>query len=68
MHTAIIEPEIFEAAQDVLAGAQRSAVRKERTRHPDVLSGLMRCSHCGRKMQASWNNGRTYYRCKFPAE
>ncbi|MDQ1475266.1 MAG: hypothetical protein QOE62_495 [Actinomycetota bacterium] len=26
MHTAIIEPEIFEAAQDVFAGAQRSAV------------------------------------------
>jgi hypothetical protein len=28
----------------------------------------MRCSQCGRKMQASWNNGRAYYRCKFPAE
>src|SRR4051812_28255188 len=28
----------------------------------------MRCSQCGRKMQASWNNGRGYYRCKFPAE
>ncbi len=28
----------------------------------------MRCSQCARKMQASWNNGRAYYRCKFPAE
>ncbi len=28
----------------------------------------MRCSECDRKMQASWNNGRAYYRCKFPAE
>ena len=67
-HTAIIEPETFEAAQDVFAGAQRSAIRKERARHPYVLSGLMRCSQCDRKMQASWNNGRAYYRCKFPAE
>ena len=68
MHTAIIEPETFAAAQDVIAGVQRSARRKERARHPYVLSGLMRCSQCGRKMQASWNNGRAYYRCKFPAE
>ncbi|MBF6554859.1 MAG: recombinase family protein [Acidimicrobiales bacterium] len=67
-HTAIIEPETFEAAQDIFAGAQRSAVRKERTRHPYVLSGLMCCSECDRKMQASWNNGRAYYRCKFPSQ
>ena len=67
-HTAIIEPATFEATQDIFAGAQRSAIRKERTRHPYVLSGLMRCAECDRKMQASWNNGRAYYRCKFPAE
>ena len=67
-HTAIVEPETFEAAQDVFAGAQRSAVRKERTRHPYVLSGLCPLRLCGRKMQASWNNGKPYYRCKFPAE
>jgi site-specific DNA recombinase len=67
-HAAIIEPETFETAQDIFAGAQRSAIRKERTRHPYVLSGLMRCSECDRKMQASWNNGRAYYRCKFPAQ
>ncbi|MDP9333981.1 MAG: recombinase family protein [Actinomycetota bacterium] len=68
IHPAIIEPEVFETAQAIFAGAQRSAVRKERTRHPYVLSGLMRCSQCDRKMQASWNNGHAYYRCKFPAE
>ena len=28
----------------------------------------MRCGLCGRKMQASWNNNKAYYRCKFPAE
>jgi site-specific DNA recombinase len=67
-HPAIVDPDTFDAAQDVFAGAQRSAVRKERTRHPYVLSGLVRCSQCGRKMQASWNHGHAYYRCKFPTE
>ncbi|MEO5842809.1 MAG: hypothetical protein ABIQ73_22385 [Acidimicrobiales bacterium] len=27
----------------------------------------MRCGVCRRKMQASWNNGQAYYRCKFPS-
>ncbi len=67
-HPAIVEPETFESAQDVFAGAQRAAVRKERTRHPYLLSGLMSCALCNRKMQASWNHGNAYYRCKFPAE
>lgn len=67
-HPAIVEPDTFETAQDIFAGAQRSAVRKERTRHPYVLSGLVCCALCGRKMQASWNHGNAYYRCKFPAE
>ena len=33
-----------------------------------MLSGLMRCGLCGRRMQASWNNSKAYYRCKFPSE
>jgi len=67
-HPAIVEPDTFATAQDIFAGAQRSAVRKEKTRHPYVLSGLVCCALCGRKMQASWNHGNAYYRCKFPAE
>jgi hypothetical protein len=30
--------------------------------------GLMQCGICGRRVQGSWNNGRAYYRCRFPAE
>jgi site-specific DNA recombinase len=67
-HPAIINPGTFEAAQDVFAQSQRSAVRRNRTRHAYALSGLVRCAVCGRRMQGSWNNGRPYYRCKFPAE
>jgi site-specific DNA recombinase len=67
-HVAIIEPDTFAAVEDIFAGARRTPIRKERTRHPYMLSGLVSCALCERKMQASWNNGRAYYRCKFPAE
>ena len=67
-HPAIIDSDAFEAAQDVFAGAQRTAIRKERTRNPYVLSGRVRCAQCGRKMQGSWNHDQAYYRCKFPTE
>lgn len=67
-HPSIISLEDFEAVRAVFASAQRSASRKTRTRHPYALAGIMRCGICGRRMQGSWNNGRAYYRCKFPAE
>ncbi|MFN0029302.1 MAG: recombinase family protein [Acidimicrobiales bacterium] len=67
-HTPLVDLAEFEAAQGVFAAGQRAAIRKERTRHPYVLSGLMRCGLCQRKMQASWNHGTAYYRCKFPSE
>ena len=67
-HPPIVSIDMFDAAQHVFAAGQRAPVRKERTRHPYLLSGLMRCGVCRRKMQASWNNGQAYYRCKFPAE
>lgn len=31
-----------------------------------ILSGLVHCSVCKRRMQAQWNHGRAYYRCRFP--
>ncbi len=67
-HPAIIDPDTFEAAQDIFAGAQRTAIGRERTRNTYVLSGMVRCAQCGRKMQGSWNHGQAYYRCKFPSE
>ncbi|HUP75531.1 MAG TPA: zinc ribbon domain-containing protein [Acidimicrobiales bacterium] len=34
----------------------------------NLLSGLVHCAICSRRMQGSWNHGQSYYRCKFPAE
>jgi site-specific DNA recombinase len=67
-HTAIVTVDEFDAARAVFTAGQRTAIRKERTRHPYALTGLMFCGICGRRMQGSWNNGRAYYRCEFPAE
>lgn len=68
-HEALVSTEQFEAAQLVFAGAQRSHVRREKvTRGPYVLSGMVRCAICRRRMQGSWNHNQPYYRCKFPAE
>jgi len=67
-HTAIISVETFAAAQEVFAGTQRAAVRRKRTKHTYVLSGLVHCAVCDRRMQGSWNNNKPYYRCKFPTE
>jgi len=33
-----------------------------------VLRGVLFCGICNRRMQGSWNNNQTYYRCTFPAE
>jgi site-specific DNA recombinase len=67
-HAAIISAETFDAAGDVFSSSQRGAVRRNRTKHPYALSGLVRCAQCDRKMQGSWNNDTAYYRCKFPTE
>jgi len=66
-HDAIIPVGQFEAAQEIFRSAQRPARRRQRTRHPYVLSGLVRCATCGRKMQGSWNHETANCRCKFPA-
>ena len=68
-HQALVNLEQFEAAQLVFQGSQRAHVRRERTkRGPYVLSGMMRCGICSRRMQGSWNHNQPYYRCRFPAE
>ncbi len=67
-HPALIDFDTFNAVQQVFGRAQRAAVRREKTKRPYVLSGLVRCGICGRRMQGSQNHGRPYYRCKFPAE
>jgi DNA invertase Pin-like site-specific DNA recombinase len=68
-HEPLITVEQFEGVRRIFRGASRSAVRREKTkRGPYILSGMMRCGVCGRRMQGSWNHDQPYYRCKFPAE
>src|SRR5207302_2940357 len=57
-HPELVSVDDFEAVQAIFAGAQRAAVRRERTRYPYLLSGRMVCGVCGRKMQASWNHAK----------
>jgi DNA invertase Pin-like site-specific DNA recombinase len=63
-HEALVSRELFDAAQ------AKSTKRGPTTRAPSqgrhyLLSGLLHCGVCGRRMQGQWNHGRAYYRCKF---
>lgn len=53
----------------MLASVHRPTPSKSHTtaRHY-VLSGRVRCSTCGRRMQGTWAHEAARYRCKFPAE
>ena len=43
---------------------QRSVTAAGRTY---LLAGLLRCAHCGKRLESAWNNGRATYRCKHSA-
>ena len=59
---ALIDEPSWELAQQVRC--QRSETRTGRTY---LLAGLLRCAHCGKRLESAWNNGRATYRCKHPA-
>ena len=69
-HEAIIDPDTFEAARRIrAAGTHRPSESKRRTTgRRYILSGLVSCGLCGRRMQGQPNHGSTYYRCRFPSE
>jgi DNA invertase Pin-like site-specific DNA recombinase len=71
-HEALISPETFAEVQQRAATARELGPRAERThssaRRRYVLSGLVRCSLCGRKMEAHHSNGINRYRCRFTRE
>lgn len=62
-HPAIVDHEIFEQAQERIAGRGYLAPR---TRRPlsDPFAGLLRCPICGYAMIRHVNKGREYYNCK----
>jgi site-specific DNA recombinase len=69
-HEPIISSDDFARVQaQMAAGAHRPTNRKARsTKRGYVLSGLIRCNCCGRRMQGHWNHEAAHYRCRYPAE
>lgn len=69
VHEPLITVELFERAQEQrsLAGKRATTVRPRR-KNTYVLSGLMRCAICERRMEGAWAHDRAYYRCRFPSE
>jgi hypothetical protein len=68
-HPAIVTADVFQAAQDIMAGRSPSKPRMPRsTPRAYQLRGLLYCGLCGRKMQGNWNHDTAHYRCRFPNE
>jgi site-specific DNA recombinase len=65
-HEALVSEADFVAAQDVCAargpspGAGPGLPDKRRY----LLSGLLTCGTCGRRMESAWSNGKPAYRCR----
>jgi site-specific DNA recombinase len=70
VHEALIDPETFEHAQQVLAahGTGRTTRERHPVCHSYALRGLLQCSCCTRRMQGQWNHDEAYYRCRYPQE
>jgi site-specific DNA recombinase len=70
VHSPIIDDEIFRVAGQLLAAKNaRQVERRPRSSpRPYPLRGLLFCGICERRMQGTWNNNQTYYRCMFPSQ
>jgi site-specific DNA recombinase len=70
VHEPLIDMEIFEQVQQIMAGRGRGpAIHKpHRSRHDYTLRGCMFCAICHRRMEGHWANKAPYYRCRFPVE
>ncbi len=70
MHEPLVTFEDFGAVQaQMLAANHRPTPSKGHSTARDyVLSGRVRCSMCGRRMQGTWAHDAARYRCRFPSE
>jgi hypothetical protein len=59
-HPAVVSEADFGAAQQVRA--ERATADGARRRY--LLRGLLRCGHCGRRMDSHWVHERAGYRCR----
>ena len=70
VHPAIISPQTFQQAQDILAARGRGPCQHKphARRRPYAFVGSLFCGVCERRMQGHWINEAPYYRCRFPSE
>jgi hypothetical protein len=65
-HEALVSEADVIAAQDV--SARRGPVARSEVGLPVqrryLLSGLLTCGTCGRRMESAWSNGKAAYRCR----
>jgi hypothetical protein len=60
VHPPLVSEENFVAAQNVRA----MPMPADGTVRRYLLTGIVRCGYCGRRMDAHWANGRPGYRCR----
>ena len=66
-HDAIVSPEVFDAVQTTLASRKKTHQRSDAGKY--LLSGLLRCVHCGNRMygvdrkRANRPNRQVFYHC-----
>ena len=65
-HEALVSEADFIAAQDVNAarGPSPRADPDLPEKRQYLLSGLLTCGTCGRRMESAWSNGKPAYRCR----
>jgi site-specific DNA recombinase len=60
---AIVDPEVWEMAQQQLA-CNRERARRNNTKHNYLLRGLLTCGRCGRRLVGMWSRaGKGRYSC-----
>ncbi len=64
-HEALVSRELFDTVQSMFGSRKGPSTRTPTQRRHYVLTGLLRCAVCGRRMQGHWVHERAYYRCKF---
>lgn len=69
-HPPVVDDDTFAQAEALLAikNARQVVKRPRSSPRPYVLRGLLHCGICDRRMQGTWNNDQTYYRCMFPTQ
>jgi site-specific DNA recombinase len=65
-HPALVSEADYIAAQDVSAarGPSPKADPGELEKRRYLLTGLLACGVCGRRMESAWSNGKPAYRCR----